>query len=204
MLSFLRTKSHEEHADYWRVMKDQFALSLMWTWEELSEVGIKQAVFVQRYQDPLSLYHDIDEPKTLYGQEALRHRFAEVQDAMESRKTSITLCDLMPFKLYSWLLNKDETRLLQGWISTLTHDLCNQKALVNAGIRGSELNGKDVALASAMVSARGASSSSFSASRMVSELPTVSKKAAANKGEKKAEDSMANMMKFFVGKGKKA
>ena len=136
--------------------------------------------------------------KAIYGEEALRLRFAEIRDVMESDKPSgVALADLMPFKLYTWLLRKDENRMLQGWITTLSSDLCSRSALTDKGKGAGGSTGMEVqTMTAAMLSAGSASSSSGS----MGQVPSYS--SAASKTEKKQEDSCVNMMKFFVGKTK--
>lgn len=137
--------------------------------------------------------------KKLFGQEAIRHRLGFLQGAIESGDKSITLADLMPFKLYTWLLTKGEAEMVQSWIAILSKTLCNAKALTDSAV-----NGEDALVPAGGGASSSASGSSSSAAAVMAlaSSPANGNGTAANKAEKKQDDACVNMMKFFVGRSK--
>lgn len=59
ILKYVARENEAEHnRDYWDVMKDQWAHSVMMLWEELAEGGLRPGLFLATYSECLSLYHD--------------------------------------------------------------------------------------------------------------------------------------------------
>ena len=53
-----RSNACVDHKQYWEVMKDQFDFAIRWTWEEMSETGLKQRSFLLSHGHLLGMYAD--------------------------------------------------------------------------------------------------------------------------------------------------
>ena len=136
-------------------------------------------------------------PRLLYGRKALVSFLHFVEDSF-AKKIAVTLPQLQPFRTYAWLLTKDEDEKARAWFTqVLSAHALGKKQITNEA-------DSEVCTVLAKSGASASASSSAIVPTSFSTAITKSKKSTPAEQRKTAKATLvkADIMKFFVGKGK--
>ena len=111
-----RTKQHEVHADYWRVIRPAFDVAMKATFEEASADGIQLARFVQSHTHLLALFMDANDLAEVEKAPDLGDVAEQVKRLIESSSTGKAMYGFAWLTCSKRLLEKDCSSKLQDVI----------------------------------------------------------------------------------------
>lgn len=133
--------------------------------------------------------------QTYSGKEAVHMCYCSMEAQMGASGSAVSLSALQPLKTWGWMLSDEQKAQMKQWIATVVGRMDRQGVIALEG--GARLaNSVSDLVATDMLQPISQSSGHASA-------PMVPKGKQQAKKEAKQAGSKANMMKFFVGKGKK-